>query len=145
MKKILFLSFITLMIACKKNDTAVSVKDTLIKHSWKSVGLVSNGNPQIEWCWLNSLYDYTADNKIISTQGINLAGCGDTVGTVYQYGYKLSADNKWIITVYGSTPANSSDSFKIISLNDDSLKTERVVNRNTIWESIWAEKFIAVP
>lgn len=146
MKKILFLSFVTLMISCKKNNTSVSVKDTLIKHTWKSTVLTSNGVTQTKWCWLSSLYNFTSDNKLFYTQGDDLGACsGDPIGTITQLGYSISADEKWLITHYGSSTPSAADSFQIISINDATLKTERIVNKNSPSQFVWDDTFTAVP
>jgi hypothetical protein len=146
MKKLILIPIVMLAFSCKKGEESTSVKQTLTNHTWKSTALTTDGTIRDKWCWLNSLYNYTEDGKLFYTQGDNHGACsGSTIGAISTYKWKLSSDNKWIITQKGLAPPFESDSFQIVSIDETTLKTKRVVNKDTPPGNTWEETFTAVP
>lgn len=144
-KKFIYLLLSLLIFSCKKEETTISLKDKLIKHTWKSTGLKVNDIDEDKWCWLNNLYNFTADNKVFITTGDNLGACLSTIpiGTIKKYTYSISSDEKWIIT--NITGNSEIDSFQVISIDDNTLKTKRIVNKDTPNPSTWEDTFTAIP
>lgn len=146
MKKLMIIPLVILIFSCKKENNSTSVKDILTTHTWKSTALTTDGTVLDKWCWLSSLYNFTIDGKLFYTQGDDLGACsGDPVGTISSLKWKLSSDNNWLITQYGSSPSSAADSFQIISINETTLKTKRVVNKSTPPGNTWEDTFTAVP
>lgn len=144
--KLFYFLIIAYLIACNKDEkTATSVKDKLLKHTWKSTGLKDNNVDEDKWCWLNSLYNFTSDNKVFITQGDNLGACLATypIGSIKKYTYSISTDEQWLII--NQTGIGEADSFQIQSIDDTALKTKRVVNKDTAMPDTWEETFTAVP
>ena len=133
--KLLMAACLLLSIAaCKKEDEAtVTVKDKLMAKKWKSTGLVAGGAVKTKWCWLNSIYEYTESGSFYYTQGDDLGACsGANIGEISSFPYKLSADEKYLIIL--KTWPSAADTFEIISVSSELLKTKRVVNGSEVWE-----------
>lgn len=128
--------------ACKKEENNVSVKELLAAKTWKSTALVSDGVPSSAWCWLNSLYDFTPSGNLYITQGDDMGACsGDPIGTITGIPFKISDDENRLILVR-SFPS-SADTFEIVSISDQLLKTRRVVNKSTPSPNVWEDTFTA--
>jgi hypothetical protein len=133
---------ILLLASCKKETAQPTLKDKLTAKVWKSTSLRSNGVDNVKWCWMNSLYSFTKDGFLYYTQGDNLGACGmDPIGTIDTIPYQISADEKYVILI--SNYIGSGDSFEVVSISDELLKTRRVVNKNTPGESVWEDTFTA--
>lgn len=143
MKKLLFISLIAIFCSCKKEDSA-SLKDMLTNHTWKSTGFSDNGVAKDKWCWLSSLYNFSNDNKLFFTQGDNLGACFGTVtGNISKKNYTISADEKWIVINNGISPSDEADSFQVISISESTLKTKRIVNKDTATPNTWEDTYTA--
>ncbi|MDB5228447.1 MAG: hypothetical protein JWN78_2640 [Bacteroidota bacterium] len=148
MKKLFFfiIAGLLLLNACKKSTTSSpSTKDMLTAKTWKATALSDKGVASTEWCWMNNLYTYSNSGFVFEEKKENIIGCsGDPAGTIYKSYWNLSPDNKWIITQDNlSIPPDEADSFKIISIDASTLKTERYVNKGYSYASTWAETFTA--
>ena len=148
MKKIYFIVFITASMAilsCKKSS-APSVKELIMSKSWKSTGFTRDGIVKDKWCWLNSIYFYTGSGIFFLESGDNLGACfsSDPIGTIYKLNWKLSSDNKWLITQKNiSIPPTESDSFEIVSIDASILKTKRILDKSSPPTQTWEDTFTA--
>ena len=146
MKKTFLLIITTVLIisACKKSTTtAPSTNDMLTAKTWKASTLSENGVATTEWCWKNALYTYSNSGYVFEEKRQEVIGCGsgEPIGYVWKAYWKLSPDSKWIITQDNlSIPPDAADSFKIISLDAATLKTERYVNKGKPYASTWQKR-----
>lgn len=126
------------MAACKKDDeTKLTLQDKLIGKVWKSTAFSNTGVPSTKWCDLNSLFEYTETGTVYVTKGDNQGACsGPAIGEIYTYKYITSADDKYLIRV---TPwPDAADTFEIVSISSDVLKTNRYVNGGgEVWEDTY--------
>jgi hypothetical protein len=126
------------MAACKKEDeTKLTLQDKLTGKVWKSTAFSNTGVPYTKWCDLNSLFEYTETGTVYVTQGDNQGACsGAAIGEIYTYKYVTSADDKYLIYV---TPwPGAADTFEIVSISTEVLKTKRYVNGGgEVWEDTY--------
>ncbi|MCW5907507.1 MAG: hypothetical protein KIS94_06595 [Chitinophagales bacterium] len=128
--------------SCKKEQTKVTLKEKLTAKAWKSTSFSANGAPATSWCWLNSVYEFTQAGTAYYTQGDNLGACsGNPTGTISSYPYVVTANEKYIILV--TSFPTSADTFEVISISSELLKTKRIVNKNTPSPDTWEDTFTA--
>lgn len=133
-------SLLLTIAACKKEEqTKVTVKDKLTAKKWKSTALVVDGTPSTEWCWINSIYEYTDLGTVYETHGNSMIGCGSsTPDDIRSWPYIITANEKYIIIESGWS--SSADTSAIISITDTELRTIRYVNDSA---DMWEETYTA--